>query len=87
MLLIRNGRVYLGRGRYEAGWDVLCDGPVIREVGPGLQAPGAEVVDAAGRDVYPGLVLGLCAVGAMAFSEMGQWDMDETSRALVPRPR
>ena len=85
MLLIRNGRVYLGRGRYEAGWDVLCDGPVIREVGPGLQAPGAEVVDAAGRDVYPGLVLGLCAVGAMAFSEMGQWDMDETSRALVPQ--
>ena len=85
MLLIRHGRVYLGRGRYEAGWDVLCDGPVIREVGPGLQAPGAEVVDAAGRDVYPGLVLGLCAVGAMAFSEMGQWDMDETSRALVPQ--
>ena len=85
MLLIRNGRVYLGRGRYEAGWDVLCDGPVIREVGPGLQAPGAEVVDAAGRGVYPGLVLGLCAVGAMAFSEMGQWDMDETSRALVPQ--
>ena len=85
MLLIRNGRVYLGRGRYEAGWDVLCDGPVIREVGPGLQAPGAEVVDAAGRDVYPELVLGLCAVGAMAFSEMGQWDMDETSRALVPQ--
>ena len=85
MLLIRNGRVYLGRGRYEAGWDLLCDGPVIREVGPGLQAPGAEVVDAAGRDVYPGLVLGLCAVGAMAFSEMGQWDMDETSRALVPQ--
>ena len=85
MLLIRNGRVYLGRGRYEAGWDVLCDGPVIREVGPGLQAPGAEVVGAAGRDVYPGLVLGLCAVGAMAFSEMGQWDMDETSRALVPQ--
>lgn len=58
---------------------------MIREVGPGLQAPGAEVVDAAGRDVYPGLVLGLCAVGAMAFSEMGQWDMDETSRALVPQ--
>ena len=53
MLLIRNGRVYLGRGRYEAGWDVLCDGPVIREVGPGLQAPGAEVVDAARRaEIY-----------------------------------
>lgn len=85
MLLIQNGRVYLGQGRYEAGWDVLCDGPVIREVGPGLRAPGAEVVDAAGRDVYPGLVLGLCAVGAMAFSELGQWDMDETSQAQVPQ--
>ena len=85
MLLIQNGRVYLGQGRYEAGWDILCDGPVIREVGKGLQAPGAEVVDAAGRDVYPGLVLGLCAVGAMAFSELGQWDMDELSHALVPQ--
>ena len=38
MRLVKGGTVYLGQGRYEAGWDVLCDGPVIREVGPSLSA-------------------------------------------------
>ena len=85
MLLIRGGNVYLGHGRYEAGWDVLCDGPVIRAVGPNLICEQGEVVEAAGRNVYPGIVLGLCAVGAMAFSEMGGWDTNETSSPLVPQ--
>lgn len=85
MLLIKNGNVFLG-GRYEAGWDVLCDGPVIQAVGPGLSAQGAQVIDAAGRDVYPGLVLGMCAVGAVAFSEMGGgWDMDEAAVPMNPQ--
>ena len=50
MLLVKNGTVYLGNGRHEPGWDVLCDGPVIRAVGPNLSCEGAEVVDAAVRD-------------------------------------
>ena len=49
MLLVKNGTVYLGNGRHEAGWDVLCDGPVIRAVGPNLSCEGAQVIDAAGR--------------------------------------
>lgn len=83
MLLIKNGNVYLGGGRHAAGWDVLCDGPVIRAVGPSLSAEDCEIIDAAGRDVYPGLVLGLCAVGGISFSEMwaGGPDVDE---AVVP---
>ena len=85
MLLIKNGAVYLGQGRYETGWDVLCDGSVIHAVGPGLSDDGAEVIDAAGRSVYPGIVLGLCAVGTMALSEVGAWDMDETSAPIVPQ--
>ena len=85
MLLIRGGNVYLGQGRYEAGWDVLCDGPVIRAVGPGLSCEGGEILEAGGRNVYPGAVLGLCAVGAVAFSELGAWDMDEASSPLVPQ--
>ena len=85
MLLIRGGNVYLGCGRYEAGWDVLCDGPVIREVGPGLHCEQGEIIEAAGRNVYPGAVLGLCAVGAMAFNEIGAVDADEASSPLVPQ--
>jgi len=86
MLLIKNGNVFLGGGRCEPGWDVLCDGPVIRAVGPALSAEGAQVIDAAGRDVYPGLVLGLCAVGAVDFSVMGDnWGMDEAAVPMNPQ--
>lgn len=36
--------------------DLLIDGDSIREVGRGLSAPGATVIDAAGRIVLPGLI-------------------------------
>ena len=36
--------------------DLLTDGPAIKAIGPGLSAPGAEVIDASGWFVYPGLV-------------------------------
>ena len=85
MLLIKNGNLYLGQGRYEAGWDLLCDGAVIQKIGPGLCAEGAEVIDAAGRDVYPGVVLGLCAVGAVCFSERSAQDMNEAATPICPQ--
>ena len=85
MLLIRGGNVYLGQGRYEAGWDVLCNGSIIRAVGPNLSCEAGEVIEAVGKNVYPGAVLGLCAVGAMAFNEIGAVDADEASGPLVPQ--
>lgn len=86
MLLIKNGNVYLGNGRYQADCDVLCDGNIIRAVGMNLNENGAEVIDARGMDVYPGLVLGLCSVGAVSFSEFlgGSADYNETSAPIVP---
>ena len=85
MLLIKNGNVYLGQGRYAPGWDILCEDDKIREIGPNLSAEEATLLDAAGRDVYPGLVLGLCAVGAVSFSESGAWDIHETVVPVVPQ--
>lgn len=85
MLLVRNGNLFLGSGQSRAGWDILCENGTIKEIGPGLQAQGADVIDAAGRDVYPGIVLGLCAVGAVAFSELGQWDMNEAANPVCPQ--
>ena len=52
-LLIRGGTVVNADQSQRA--DVLCEGGVIRAVGPDLQAPaGAEVVDAGGALVMPG---------------------------------
>ncbi len=56
--LIRGGTVVsmdLAVGDLPQG-DVLIDGALIRAVGPSLDAPGAEILDAAGFIVIPGLV-------------------------------
>ncbi|KAF0113395.1 MAG: hydroxyatrazine ethylaminohydrolase, partial [Rhodobacteraceae bacterium] len=58
-ILIRNADavVTMNATRAElAGADVLVRGGVIEAVGPGLAAPGAEVIEAAGCVVTPGLV-------------------------------
>jgi dihydroorotase len=55
-MLIRNGRVLdPASGRDEPG-DVLIDGGAIAAVGPGLDARGAEVLDAEGAWIAPGFV-------------------------------
>ncbi len=57
MLLIKNGRIHdmVDEKPYEA--DILVKDGKIEKIGKGLTAPAdAEVVDAAGKDVYPGFV-------------------------------
>ncbi len=57
MLLIKNGRIHdmVDERPYEA--DILVKDGKIEKIGKGLAAPaGAEVVDAAGKDVYPGFI-------------------------------
>ncbi len=55
--LIRGATVLTGTGEELAGADVLIEGGRIAAVGEGLAAPaGAEVIDAAGRWVTPGLI-------------------------------
>jgi dihydropyrimidinase len=54
-LLIRNGEIVTATERYVA--DILCEGEVIAKIGKGLEAPpGAEVIDAAGKYVFPGFI-------------------------------
>ena len=54
-VLVRNGTLVLPSGQTEA--DVLLQDGVVATIGPKLKAPeGAEVVDAAGKWVMPGLI-------------------------------
>ncbi len=58
-LLIKNAQAIVscdGQDTIFKGCDILADGQQITAIGPGLAAPGAEVLDAAGCYVYPGLV-------------------------------
>jgi dihydropyrimidinase len=54
-LLIKNGEIVTADARY--GADIVCVGETITSIGAGLAAPpGADVIDAAGKFVFPGFI-------------------------------
>jgi dihydropyrimidinase len=54
-LLIRNGEIITADSRSRA--DIYCEGETITRMGAGLEAPpGAQVVDATGKFVFPGFI-------------------------------
>lgn len=54
-LLIKNGEIVTADSRYTA--DLYCEGETITKIGPSLDAPpGAEVIDATGKYVFPGFI-------------------------------
>jgi dihydropyrimidinase len=50
--IIRNGTIVTAADTYQA--DVLIDNGIIQQIGLGLTSDGAEIVDAAGKYVFPG---------------------------------
>jgi dihydropyrimidinase len=54
-LLIQNGEIVTATDRYKA--DIWCEGETITKIGPDLEVPpGAEVIDASGKFVFPGFI-------------------------------
>src|SRR5947209_2115288 len=54
-LLIKNGEIITADSRCRA--DLWCEGETITRIGCGLSAPpGAEVIDASGKFVFPGFI-------------------------------
>ena len=54
-LLIKNGEIVTPDARYRA--DIWCDGETITRIGADLTAgPDAEVIDAAGKLIFPGFI-------------------------------
>ncbi len=54
-LLIRNGEIITADSRTRA--DIFCEGETITRIGADLEAPpGTQVVDAAGKYVFPGFI-------------------------------
>ncbi|HSG07012.1 MAG TPA: amidohydrolase family protein [Longimicrobiales bacterium] len=73
---IQGGTIHTLAGDAFVGTVVVRDGRIL-EVGPNVQAPaGAEVVDATGRHVYPGM---FDAVSQLGLTEIGAVDMTNDS--------
>ncbi|MDR0898311.1 MAG: amidohydrolase [Oscillospiraceae bacterium] len=76
MLLLRNGKLLtMGEKDYLDGGDLLIDGGKIIAVGTDLSAPGAQVIDAKGCYVLPGIIDAHCHIG-MWEDGMGQEGSD-----------
>lgn len=64
MILIKNGKIYTMAGQILENGCVLIKDGKIAEVGQNIEAPqGAEVVDAGGRMVLPGMIDAHCHLG------------------------
>jgi len=81
--LIRGGTVVTGTGEKLANTNILIRNGRIAQLGPNVTASGAEVIDAAGKFVYPGMIdantgIGLQEIGGVQTmtmrSEMGQFN-------------
>jgi len=83
MLLVKNGSVHLGSGEAPRKLDILMDGKLIVKVAENIEAPEAEVIDAAGKEVFPGYFLPLCNVGAKGYTERLK-DSDEDTDPVTP---
>ena len=54
-ILIKNGEIVTGSERYKA--DIWCEGETITKIEPDIAPPpGAEVIDATGKLVFPGFI-------------------------------
>ncbi|WP_271711548.1 metal-dependent hydrolase family protein [Marinigracilibium pacificum] len=56
-ILITNAKIFNGVDEKLIDGDILIENNLIKEIGPSIKAPnGAEVIDAAGKTVIPGLI-------------------------------
>lgn len=55
MLIIKNGRLHIGDGTVIEKGDILINGTKIEQVAPEIVCEEAEVIDASGKEVFPGL--------------------------------
>ena len=83
MILIKNGKIYTMAGPVLENGCVLIKDGKIAEVAQHINAPaGTEIIDAGGRNVYPGFVEAHCHVG-MWESSIG-FEGDDTNEMTAP---
>lgn len=83
MYIIKNGEVHIGNGQVLHHTDVLIENGKISNIGENLQKDGAEIVDATGKEVFPGFIDALSSIGCMGIPTPYR-DNAERSNPLVP---
>ncbi len=84
MYVIKNGTLYTMDGQGVVQGDIRIDKGKIVEIAPGLDAGGAEVIDASGKIVTPGFVDAHSHVGGIFSPTEGGQDLNEMTNPLTP---
>ena len=84
MYVIKNGTLYTMDGQGVVQGDIRIDKGKIVEIAPGLDAGGAEVIDASGKIVTPGFVDAPNQVGGIFSPTEGGQDLNEMTNPLTP---
>ena len=83
MYIIKNGRIHVGDGTVMEKGDILIDGTKIQKVAPVIECEEADVIDASGKEVFPGFIDPQSSIGAMGIPGRTM-DTDETSSLVTP---
>jgi imidazolonepropionase-like amidohydrolase len=81
-LLIRGATVLTGDGARIDDGDVWLQDGVVKAVGKNLSAPGAQVIDAKGRWVTPGIIDAHSHLGV--YASPGVWAHSDGNEAIAP---
>ena len=85
MLLIKNAKIYTMADEVIEKGDILLEGGKIIEIGMGLEAPGAEVIDAEGLCALPGLVDSHTHIGGFDPISPDNMDLNEMTDPVTPQ--
>ena len=83
MYLIKNGTVHTGTGKVLEEHDILVEGTKIRKIGKNLCEADAEIIDATGKQVFPGFIDPHSSIGAMGIPTRYR-DNAETTNVINP---
>lgn len=83
MYIIKNGRIHVGDGTVLEKGDILINGTKIERVAEHIECAEAEVIDASGKEVFPGFIDPQSSIGAMGIPSRCL-DTDETSGLVTP---
>ncbi len=83
MYIIKNGEVHIGDGNIMSNTDILIENGKISEIGKNLNKNGAEIIDATGKEVFPGFIDTLSSIGCMGIPTSYR-DNSEISSPLMP---
>lgn len=82
MYIIKNGRIHIGNGTVLEHGDILIRGTKIEKVAENIEIQDAEVIDASGKEVFPGFIDPHSAIGAMGIPSRVV-DTDETYQPIT----